>query len=384
MDINARIKWAPGMELTSKTLSALDDNFELRQMISVRTANGLRVGRIPGAAFKASGSFVKSSFEIERLQCTALLPSGMLISVDERVVVPVTPTKDTYTYLTVGFSTKMVEYEALDQTYLRPSYSFQFLSLKDIDNSRESLDKSVFPVMRFKIADGRISVDPAYIPPCLLLLTDPRLMQFIDTAVSKLENIVNHPNMEEGECKHILQRFIFTLKGYNKRFSMERYMQLMYEIANTIKFYIIAPNGGNDMPVKNWSQYDVERWLSWFETFLDQTVTVLDGVVLEDKTIDYDKLKDELRKEVYDMMMPEMVERIKKVQQIISDDLHQKLSDALHDYIDGTFRKQLHDTLQVELTDELRQPLYDGLYESLYNALYIPTVEEEDNFMPLI
>ena len=30
------------------------------------------------------------------------------------------------------------------------------------------------------------------------------------------------------------------------------------------------------------------------------------------------------------------------------------------------------------------QKLYDALYEALYNALFVPTVKEEDTFMPLI
>ena len=384
MDINSRIKWTPGMELSAKTFSALDDNFDLRQLISIRTTNGLRIGRLPGSEFSANGTFVRSSFEIQRLQCMALLASGMIVSIDERVAVPVAPPSETYTYLTAGFGSKVVEYEAHEQTFVRPNYSFQFKTLGEMDNNPKKNNDFVFPILRFKVSDGRIAVDPSYIAPCLILESDNRFMQFRDTILAKLDAIVNHKNMEDGEGKRSLLRYIFMIKGYGRNNSMEAFMQLMYETASTIKYFIMTKEGEDATPVSMWSQYDVERWMSWFSNYLDSATGVLDETVLEDHSIDFEALKAQLRKEIYEMMMPEMLERIKKVQQIINDDLHQKLSDALRDYIDGTFRKQLHDTLNVELTDELKQPLYDSLYEALYNALFVPMVEEEDNFMPLI
>lgn len=372
------------MELTAKTFSALDDNFDLRQLISIKTTNGLRVGRLPGTEFGANGSFVRSSFEIPRLQCMALLASGMIVSVDERVVVPVAPPSEIYTYLTVGFGSKVVEYEAYEQKFLRPSYTFQFKTLAEIETNTSKPEDYVFPILRFKVSDGRIAVDPSYIPPCLIIESDERFLQYRDRILVKLDTIINHKNLEDGEGKRTLLRNIFMIKSYSSNNSMESFMQLMYETASAVKYFIVTGDGDSASPVSMWSQYDVERWLSWFVEYLDTAVGTLDETELEDHSIDYDKLKAELRKEIYDMMLPELLERIKKVQQIINDDLHQKLSDALRDYIDGTFRKQLHDTLNVELNDELRQPLYDSLYEALYNALFVPTVEEEDNFMPLI
>lgn len=373
------------MELTAKTFSSLDDNFDLRQLISVRTANGLRIGRLPDSSFRANGVFVRDTFEIERMQCMALLSSGMLISIDERMTLTIPgPLSDGRYYLTVGFGKDIVEYEANEQAFVRPTYITSLQTLDEIETNAQSLGYAVFPALRFSVSEGRITIDQDFIAPCLIIASDERLQTRLNTIVEKLNRIANHANMEEGEGKRTLMQYIFKLRRFSKRNTTEHLMETLNEVANAIDYYIMTPNAEYPLPIQEWSLYDVELWLSWIEGYMEACATTLDGVVLVDKSIDYEALKAELRKEIFEMIEPDMQERIENARQSLHAELQTKLSEALKDYIDGTFKHTLHDYLHQELSDELQQKLYDSLYKALYDALYIPPAVEEDNFMPLI
>ena len=82
MDINARINWRPGMELTTQTFLDMDENLDFRQQMAIRAALGDHcIGLLPDTTFNNSAMFYTNHFEMERLQCTALLPSGRIIQV---------------------------------------------------------------------------------------------------------------------------------------------------------------------------------------------------------------------------------------------------------------------------------------------------------------
>ena len=103
MDINAKINWTPGMEITAQTFIGLDENLDFRQQLAIRAAlSGQRMGLLPGAEFSCNGKFVKNKFEVERLRCLAVLPSGRLIHPDEEVAVPIPMLYGTEYYLTIG------------------------------------------------------------------------------------------------------------------------------------------------------------------------------------------------------------------------------------------------------------------------------------------
>lgn len=370
------------MELNARTFGALDDNLDLRQMISVRTANGMRVGRLPYSQFSASGMFVRNTFEIEHLQCMALLGSGALISVDEKMVLPIPPLTDGTYYLTVGFSTHITEFEMYDQTYLRPVYTCSLKTLEELDSVENTID-SVFPVVRFEVSQGHISTDNQYIPPCLILASDDRLMAYVQKVVSGIKMLTEHPNMEDGDGKRTLLRIIFTLSNFTGRNTMEELMQLLRNLAMVVEYYIILPNENEHPALEAWSQYDVERWMSWFDTYLENAKRTLDKVVLVDNSIDYEKLKADLRQEIYAMVKEDIDAQINQTRDNIHTELTEKLSALVTQTIDAQ-KQQMQDDLHAQLLDELRQPLYDNLYKALYDALYRPPVEEEDNFMPLI
>lgn len=377
------------MELCAETFSSLDDNFDLRQLISVRTANGLRIGRLPGAAFSANGIFVRDTFEIERLQCMALLTSGMILSIDGKMAVTMTNLKTPVCYMAVGFDGEMVEYEANGQLFVRPTYAAQLMTLEDIE-AQEQTGNYVMPIVRFSIEDGRISVDHAYIPPCLILASDDRLSQHCKDITQMLEAIAAHENLEDGDGKRTLLRDIFHLQRYSVRNTVEDFMQLLVSVANTLDYYIMRPDAAKEgatasvHSLMEYSQYDVELWISWFRGYLKEVIATLDRTVLEDHSIDYEKLKADLRREILEVLQPEIHEQIEAAKAQLETELQTKLSDVLKEYIDGTFRNHLHDELHDELHERLRQPMYDELYQALYDALFVPQQQEEDTFMPLI
>lgn len=374
------------MELNAQTFSFLDESNELRQQISVRTANGLRAGRLPGMPFEVQGSFVSGTFEIERLQCTALLSSGQLVSVDDKVNVDIPAMDARYAYLTVGFSHQMVEYEQLGQTMLRPTYSFQFQTLEDFDFSDE-LDvmvRSVMPLLRFSIQDSRMSVDENYIAPCLTCGTDARLGEYTARILEKMHQIASHSNMPEGDAKRTIEQFCFSLESGVRTITTEALMQQLHAAARAVDYFIMRPNESEPQQVSMWSQYDVQLWLEWMLQYLDSALKTLDGVVLVDNSIDYEALKAELREEILQTLRPEIDARFEQLQQSLHESLHEQLQQTLKEYIDGTLRIALHEQLQAELSDELKTKLYDSLYKALYDALYVPQSKEEDNFIPLI
>ena len=90
MDLNSKINWLPGMEITAQTFIGLEEKLDFQQRIAIRAALGsTRMGMLPGATLNCEGIFVKNTYEIERLQCMALLPSGRIVDADEQAVVSI-------------------------------------------------------------------------------------------------------------------------------------------------------------------------------------------------------------------------------------------------------------------------------------------------------
>ena len=65
-----------------------------------------RLGLLPGSEFSCRGTFVKNSYEIDRFRCLAVLPSGRIISADEKVSLPIPMLFGTEYYLSVGYGTE--------------------------------------------------------------------------------------------------------------------------------------------------------------------------------------------------------------------------------------------------------------------------------------
>ena len=66
MDVNSKINWTPGMELTAEAFAGMTDHWEVRQRLAMRAALGSnRMGLVPGAPFSCRGLFVKNRYEAD-------------------------------------------------------------------------------------------------------------------------------------------------------------------------------------------------------------------------------------------------------------------------------------------------------------------------------
>ena len=120
MNINSRIDWESGMALSAQTFVELDANLARRQQAVNRAVNGNQFGLIPFTEFDCRGGFVRNKLEIERLTCMALLPSGRILHVDEKVVVSVPLVYGDEYYLACGFGDAEVAFDVKTVPFVRP------------------------------------------------------------------------------------------------------------------------------------------------------------------------------------------------------------------------------------------------------------------------
>jgi hypothetical protein len=367
------------MELTAQTFRQLYQNLDFHQQVAVRAAlGGSRLGLLPGAPFGCNGVFVKNSYEVERFQCLAVLPSGRVLSADEKVSLPIPMLFGDQYYLTVGYGTGERSFEVEGVPYVCAPRVFAIHSLEELDK------EDIFPVARFSVSNGVFAADPAFIPPCLLLSADERLAAFGTDYMEKLQALASHANLEKGEGKRAILHYLFLLKGYQWNGGVKEFIQLTQEIAQAIDYYIVSPHQESPVAIPAPSPYDIQLWLQWLSDYLTGASTILDGVVLEDHSIDYEALLAQAKAELYERLNPELREALLlQIKEELREELHQKLSDALMEYINGSLRTTLHDTLSGELDPSLHDRLYAELYEQLYNALYVPE-EEAEAFTPMI
>ena len=379
MDIDSRINWMPGMELTAQTFKELDANLDFRQQVAVRAAlGGSQLGLLPGAEFSCKGVFVRNTYEIERFRCLAALPSGRILSADEKVTLTIPMLFGNEYYLTVTYGEQEHAFEKEEVPYVSTVKAYAIHDLGEL--SKEDL----LPVARFRVSDGVFAVDPDYIPPCLLLSADPRFAEFGAAYAEKLQALAAHEKLVDGEGKRCILRYLFLLKGYNWEGSVRDFVQLTQEIAQAIDYYIVTPNTDKPVAVPTPTQYDVQKWLQWLSDYLSGASSILDGVVLEDNSIDYEALLAQAKAELYERLNPELREQLLlQIKEELREELREQLTGSLTEFIDGQVKPGLHDSLNAELDPSLYGRLYPELYDALYNALYVPE-EEEEKFYPMI
>lgn len=382
-DINARIDWQAGMELSAQTLRELSANLDFKQRVTSCIANNNRIGLLPETEFDCQGAFVKNVLEINHLKCRALLPSGRIVDADEDVTVEIPLLYGDKYYLTVGFGDGDIQFDKEEVTFVRPQYVYEIHTVEEVEAG------DFLPLMKFKVEDGMFSIADTFIVPCLLVKSDERFASFTQTFIEKIEQLAEHSHQEEGEGKRCLLKYLFMLKSYDRQESVHNYMQFVHEIAHAVDYYIMRPNKEEAPEIPVWSRFDVEEWLSWFSDYLDEARSVLDEVVLEDHSIDLEKLKAEIKAELYDQLYAELYEQLKKdIEEKIAPELESRLKEALTDYINDVLRKELSDAIQEELSPLLYDKLYKALYDALINALSIPMVKTEevvvDEFVPKI
>ncbi len=383
MNINSKINWKPGLELTAETFAGLNEHIDFQQQIAIQAALGnTRMGLLPGQVYNNNGTFVRNTYEIEHLQCMALLPSGRILDVDEKAVITIPILYGSKYYLTVGFSENITTFERKGVPYVRPLYEYAIHTLDELEGS------DLMPLARFSVSDGTFSYDEDYIPPTLQLVCDARFKDYLQHITEQLEKLANHEHMVDEFGKRALLHYVFCCRGYNQRNSTAHFLAFTQEIAQAVNYYIVTPHTEQeDMRlIPEASQYDMQQWLVWLEQYLSASVSILDNVVVEDHSIDFDALKAQIKEELYAQMMPELTTKLEQeLLTALHDKLEKELRETLTTYIQETLQPALKDALKCELTDELYKSLYDNLYEALYNALYVPVKKEEEViYTPLI
>ena len=163
MNINSRIDWKSGMAISAQTFLKLDENLHNRLQVANRATNGNEFGLIPFTEFNNRGGFVRNKLEMEHLTCMALLPSGKILHIDEKVTVTIPLVYGDEYYLACGFSEKKLEFDVEEVPFVRPEYTYGIYPLSELEGT------DLFPVMKFKVNDGIFVIDESYIPPLSLI-----------------------------------------------------------------------------------------------------------------------------------------------------------------------------------------------------------------------
>ena len=179
-------------------------------------------------------------------------------------------------------------------------------------------------------------------------------------------------------------RYLFMMKAYDMEGRVADFISLTQQIAQAIDYFIITPYTEEPIEIPKPVQADIMLWLRWLESYLAGAISVLDGLVLEDDTIDYEALLAQAKKELYEQLNPELYAKLlEDIKNELREELHDKLSATLTNYMDNTMKPDLGRILSQELNEKLYDKLYTELFEHLFNALYVPEPEEKE-FIPMI
>lgn len=380
MDINSKILWKPGMEITAQTFAELDASIDLRQQTAARVSLNGMFGVLPGFDYSCKAVFVKNSLEIEGFECTAMLPSGKIISASEDVAVKVPLLYGSTYYLCAEFSDQTETFEKQDVEFVRPRYRYAFYAPDEIG------EHDCLPVLKFNIKDGVFSLDEGYLPPMLMTASSIVFAECVKGYAAQIEKILSHHNMREGGGKRVLSQYLFRLQNYAPNGTVASLMELIGDIIYAINYYIVTPYAPAPAPAPEYSPIDSALYMDRAEEYINAAATILDGVEIKELTIEeyMEQIRKELREyaegELHDKLLEEL--RLK-----LHAELEEKLRAELTEFVMESFRLQLHKQLSEELSEELKEKLYQALYDALYEALYIKPAEEEEkknDFMPLI
>ncbi len=379
INLAARIDWRDGMPLTARTLTCMDQLHRRSEALANTLRAGNNIGLLPRTPFAARAAFVKKRLEIERLQLVALMPTGNVMHIDERVDMEVPMLLgDTY-YLACGEGDKTVCFDDGEVSYVRPAHSFAFLTLDEV------AQRGAFPVMKFNVDHGACVIDTNYIPPVLVASANEALMARRKELATLAAAMAQHENMPRGEAALAMARYGYILATPHDRLTTEELVHTVEQMTAAVDYHVLAPHADTPPVPLIPNLLDIAAWLDDVKARMEQAVTVLDNHPLEEPKIDIEAL----RKELYELLKGELHDELyQKLKQEIGDSLRTELTNELlqklMDYINTRLKNDLHAILSGELADSLYKQLYDSLYKALYDELYVPPQEVDDSFTPLI
>lgn len=366
------------MELTPQTFISLDERTDTLQRLALRIASGGRaMGLLPGYEFSCDGIFVRNAFQVDRLQCTALLPSGDVVQIDEQVFVKIPMLYGSVYYLTVSLANGVQSVEDRGVPMIRPLNNYEIHSPEEVDAQR------LLPLVRFQVKEGMFGIDKDFIPPCVSLSSNSKFAVFIEDYCLLMEKLAFHPHLKEGDGKRLFLRYLFLLKAYPLNHSLYDFVLFTQEIAQAVDYFVVAPHTkAADIPQP--LDYDIQLWLEWLKGYLTGGCSILDTVELHEEEFDVEKFKAQIKAEIYERLNPELYERlIRDLKENLRLELSESLKSFLSDSLEKHLKPQLHNALSEELGSRLFDDLYQALYDRLFNALRLPE-EEVDDFVPLI
>lgn len=381
MDINSIIRWHTGMEVNSETIKSMyEDQNSLYLMVVSATIGDNQLGIIPRSQFNNEGTFVRNTFEMPHFRCTAMIPSGGILDVDEAVRVPIPMLYGSEYYLAVTFGKENIFFEHQGVPYERPSYVYSIKTLSELTDE-------MFPVIRFSAKDGILNCDVAYIPPTLQLADNPLFKDHIARYMESLDAILKHPNMEKNTGYRALLSYKFALASIRPRTRTSDFVLMLQDIVQALDHFVFSQvEQENPIETQQPSFYDIAKWLDWVWEYMKAAFVLLDKLVIEDKTIDIEALKEQIMKELYEKLYNDLYNALyAKIKEELTAELTDNLKQALTTFMNDELKPAILEELKVELSDMLYDKLYKALYDALFAALNIPRpVEEEDTFMPLI
>lgn len=379
MNVNSRVNWHAGMELTEQTFREFENSMARKEQLIHKISAHSQWGIIPGTPFVCQGMFVRKTIEISPLRVMALLPSGQVLHIDENVVVeiPMLYGNEYYLGYSLGDGQRYFDKDGVPFVYDDTQAGIYSLS--------ELQEKGAFPLMKFTVTDGHFTMDQTYVPPCLCLQSHPALVALPATMAPLVDQLAHHAHLEAGEAQRTLRHYAFALRGINANSSVQHVVALLQEIARSVEYYIMQPHLKEVPAIEEYTVYDTIKWCTWLQGYLTAAVTVLDGVELQDHSIDYDQLKEQIKAELYQQLYPQFQTLLQEqMYNELRSKLHTELKELLTNFITGEVKECLQTTLHQQLSHELTENLSQSLYQRLYDALYKPAVKEEDTFMPQI
>lgn len=380
------------MEMTASLFEHLCDDLDERQRTVIRTAfcDG-STGLVPGCEYRAEGGFVERTYELTGFRCTALLPSGRLMSVDEDLKLPIPRLSGSDYYLCVGESAEGEHlFEKDGIPYRRPRYELSLHTPEELPGT------GLFAIKHFLISDGTLQVEEGFIPAALSLSSDGRLMEHVRKITGGLKALAEHPNMEEGECRRTLRYLVFRLGTITGESPVRDLVCLLQETVQACGYHIADVIGSTleNIPEevlrlredgrREPRRYDIAAFLRWTGEYIEALGGLMDRVVPVDRTIDYEKLKREIREEIYSRLREEITADVTGA---LHGRLTEELTGSLTEMLRGMFSETVP-ALREELADSLHSRLYPELYDAVYEALkallYKPEESKEESFLPLI
>ncbi len=379
VNINSKINWQAGLELTEQTFRGMDRAFDSRiSALRIALANG-QFGLLPGSDYYNNATFVKRTIEISNLRCTALLRSGDVIQIDESVTIEVKLLYEDVYYVVASMGSELHHFEYEGVPMVRPVNEFKIITPQEID-------KNHLPLVKLRQESGTFVIDTSFTPPSIVVGVNTPMAKTITKAIEVMEGITSHANLEPGETARSLRRLLYELRTLTDRSLTSYAVSLMEQLQQCLDYYIVEPNslkGKADSVAIDFN--DIGIWLERFTSHLGWVLTSMESVVLEDRSIDYERLKRELYGDLSELMMGEIYQKMHNQLSIeLREEIARDVKEPLMKFITGEVRDELYKELLAQLMKDLSAKLSPELYDKLYAALYVEAKVEDDTFFPLI